>query len=273
MRLYGARSLQRGEISRIHEMVDLLARRASLSRAPRLYYVSTRLMNAFTVGDRENSAIGLTDGLLRALNLRELAGVPGARSQSREEQRHAGHDTGRRREPRRVDVSNSGAFQRGVHVSRWGRVSRGSFLLVYSLTPTVLALLQLALSRTREFDADVGALELTGDAVGLASALGKMERYQQRFLDRILATGRQVPAPSILRSHPNTEERIRRLVELAEVPPSVAPRRRSHCFRWSVHGAGHAHTDRSCAALACERTLVLTERGERPGGRRPPNNR
>ena len=56
---------------------------------------------------------------------------------------------------------------------------------------------------------------------GLASALGKMERYQQRFLDRILATGRQVPAPSILRSHPNTEERISRLVELSEEPLSV----------------------------------------------------
>ena len=78
-----------------------------------------------------------------------------------------------------------------------------------------------ALSRTREFDADLGALELTGDAMGLASALGKMERYQQRFLDRILATGRQVPAPSILRSHPNTEERISRLVELSEEPLSV----------------------------------------------------
>ena len=86
-------------------------------------------------------------------------------------------------------------------------------------------MLQLALSRTREFDADVGALELTGDAVGLASALGKMERYQQRFLDRILATGRQVPAPSILRSHPNTEERIRRLVELADSPPRYADAR------------------------------------------------
>ena len=57
--------------------------------------------------------------------------------------------------------------------------------------------------------------------MGLASALGKMERYQQRFLDRILATGRQVPAPSILRSHPNTEERISRLVELSEEPLSV----------------------------------------------------
>ena len=47
-------------------------------------------------------------------------GRPGARSQSREEQRHAGHDTGRRGEPRRVDVSNAGAFKRRVHVSRWG---------------------------------------------------------------------------------------------------------------------------------------------------------
>jgi Zn-dependent protease with chaperone function len=51
--------------------------------------------------------------------------------------------------------------------------------------PAASTLLQLALSRRREFEADLGAYELTGDARGLASALEKMERYQRRFLDLV----------------------------------------------------------------------------------------
>ncbi len=219
MRLYGAQSVRRGEISQIQEIVHLLARRAGLSRVPRLYYVPTRLMNAFTVGDRENSAIGLTDGLLRALNLRELAGVLA------HEVSHVRNNDMRVMTLADVVSRVASTFQTLALLSVAFMALAGAripWLVLMGLlaTPTVLAMLQLALSRTREFDADVGALELTGDAVGLASALGKMERYQQRFLDRILATGRQVPAPSILRSHPNTEERIRRLVELADSPPS-----------------------------------------------------
>jgi heat shock protein HtpX len=96
-------------------------------------------------------------------------------------------------------------------------------ILVLLAAPTVATMLQLALSRTREFDADLGAFEMTGDAVGLASALEKMERYQRGILDFVLP-GRRVPDPSMLRTHPNTDERIRRLLELGELQPPKRPR-------------------------------------------------
>jgi len=59
-------------------------------------------------------------------------------------------------------------------------------ILLLVFAPTLSALLQLALSRTREFDADLGAAELTGDPEGLASALAKLEAHQRGWLRRIL---------------------------------------------------------------------------------------
>jgi len=87
-------------------------------------------------------------------------------------------------------------------------------LLVLLAAPTLSALVQLALSRNREYEADLSAAELTGDPAGLAAALDKLERYQGRFWEQILMPGRRLPEPSLLRSHPDTEERIDRLMAL-----------------------------------------------------------
>ena len=91
-------------------------------------------------------------------------------------------------------------------------------LLVLLAGPTLSALAQLALSRNREYEADRTAAELSGDPAGLASALEKLERYQGRFWEQVMLPGRRLPDPSLLRTHPPTEERIARLLEL--VPPS-----------------------------------------------------
>ena len=80
--------------------------------------------------------------------------------------------------------------------------------------PSISALLQLALSRTREFDADVDAASLTGNPRGLARALAKMEHLQRGWLQRIPLPGHRLPEPSLFRTHPHTDERIRRLLEL-----------------------------------------------------------
>ena len=82
-------------------------------------------------------------------------------------------------------------------------------------SPTIMALFQLALSRTREYDADPGAVELTGDAEGLALALLKLERKVGRFWEEMFLPGRQFSEPSLLRTHPPTENRFRRLRELS----------------------------------------------------------
>jgi len=93
-------------------------------------------------------------------------------------------------------------------------------LVLLYLAPTAGSLIQLALSRTREYDADLEAASLTGDASALISALQKLDRYHGRFWEdlRMPVPGRRMPQPSLLRSHPKTEDRIARLQALADRP-------------------------------------------------------
>ena len=111
-------------------------------------------------------------------------------------------------------------------------------------------LLQLALSRTREFDADIDAAGITGDPRGLAAALAKLERFQGGLMERLLLPGRRVPDPSLLRTHPTTEERINRLLSLEQrsdrideegwpmvIPDRFIPHRRAPS--WHITGLWH----------------------------------
>jgi heat shock protein HtpX len=90
----------------------------------------------------------------------------------------------------------------------------GLLILLLLVAPQLTVLLQLALSRAREFDADLDAVGLTGDPDGLISALAKLERHQRGFWEQILMPGQRLPEPSLLRSHSPTEERIARLQAL-----------------------------------------------------------
>jgi len=83
-------------------------------------------------------------------------------------------------------------------------------ILVMIFAPTLSAMLQLALSRTREYDADLAAVELTGDPRGLASALNTLEQLQGGWMERMF----MARVPKWLRTHPHTDERIRRLLAL-----------------------------------------------------------
>jgi heat shock protein HtpX len=77
------------------------------------------------------------------------------------------------------------------------------------------SLLQLALSRAREYNADLGAVEIMGDPEALASALAKMEEYQKRSVRRMFwPMNPKFPEASWLRTHPPTPERIRRLLDI-----------------------------------------------------------
>jgi heat shock protein HtpX len=99
-------------------------------------------------------------------------------------------------------------------------IGAGSLLF---FAPTIVVLLQLAVSRTREFNADQGAAELTHDPMGLASALQKLERVSggnRGILDRILKPGQKRAQPAMLRTHPPTDERIEKLAELVEHQPA-----------------------------------------------------
>ncbi len=229
LRLFGARTLPIDGLEAVHQVVAALASRAGLPKAPRLYYVSSPLLNAFTVGRLADAAVVVTSGLLQRLTLRELAAVLA------HEVSHVRNDDMwvmgladiMSRLTRALLLVGILLLLSNLPLAMTGQ-SGVSWLLVFLLmaAPWIGTLLQLALSRTREYDADLQAAALTGDPEGLALALGKLERLQGRFWEDILLPGRRAPDPSVLRTHPPIEERVRRLLELrpdhAPVPPLFA---------------------------------------------------
>ncbi len=88
-------------------------------------------------------------------------------------------------------------------------------VLVLVLAPWAVGALSLALSRSRELDADLGAVNLTGDPTSLASGLTKIEAYSRGPWWMAMF---QMDIPDSLRTHPRTEERVARLMEMAETP-------------------------------------------------------
>jgi heat shock protein HtpX len=217
LRLYRARELTPRELPEVFAVLDRLAARAGLRERPKLYYIPSRMLNAFAVGARDDAVIALTDGMLRSLTLRELAGV-------------LGHEISH--------VRNNDLWLMGL-ADLVGRLTRlmsmmGLVLLVLVIplwlggatalpwpvipllvfAPQLTTLLQLALSRAREYEADRDAAGLTGDPGGLASALLKLERFQRGVWEQILMPGYRMPEPSLLRTHPPTEQRVARLREL-----------------------------------------------------------
>ncbi len=219
LRMYRARPLLPEDAPELYRMLEELVRRAGLPETPRLYHVPTPVMNAFTVGSRYNAAIAVTDGLLRNLTRRELAGVLAheiGHLVNNDLQVMAVADTvGRLTESlcfagQVLIVLNLPILVSGGTTIPWSGIA----LLLFA--PTVSSLLQLAVSRVREFDADLEAARLTADPEGLISALKKMEEYEQDLLRKLFLPGWNNPAPSILRTHPPTEERIRRLREVEQ---------------------------------------------------------
>jgi heat shock protein HtpX len=222
LRLAGASELSPQQAPGLYRLLGTLAERAGLARAPRLYYMPTRVLNAFAVGSRDDAAITVTDGLLRRLEGRELAGVL-----AHELAHLRANDVwvmtlaelaGR--------ITGTLSFFGLALLFIWAPLSlffgEGVPLLpilVMIFAPTLSAMLQLALSRTREYDADIAAVELTGDPRGLASALNTLEKLQGGWMERMFLAR----VPHWMRSHPQTDARIRRLLALeAEQPVEVA---------------------------------------------------
>ncbi|EWY36686.1 hypothetical protein N825_26045 [Skermanella stibiiresistens SB22] len=227
--MYGAVPLHPWDLPKVSAMLAELAERAGLPKVPQLYWIPSPTLNAFAMGTRGDAVVALTDGMIRTLDIRELAGV-------------LGHEI--------THIANGDLWLMGLAdtVSRLTRMMSlfGQILLLFNLplllagavtipwglilllvlAPTIGALLQLALSRTREYDADLGGATLTGDPMALASALRKLEHHGRGLWESLLMPGRRNPSPSLLRTHPPTEERIRRLASLRDHvgarPPAAA---------------------------------------------------
>jgi len=223
-RLYRARPLRIEEAPGLYQIVRALADRAELSAPPALFYIPSPVVQAVTVGRGEEPAIGITDGLLRLLSRRELAGV-------------LAHEISHIRHRDLWLMQLAGAAGRLTHLfSTLGLVLIFLYmplalmsevaiplplLLLLVFAPTVSAMLQLALARTREFAADAGAVELTGDTRGLISALDKLERIQGGLWEGFSRRPRG-PLARLLRTHPEASERIARLEALEPARPGPA---------------------------------------------------
>jgi len=219
LRMYRAKRLSPEQLPEVFQVIEHLARRAGLEQTPALYYVPSAMMNAFAVGKRDDAVIGVTDGLLRALNLRELTGVI-AHEMSHIRNNDVwlmGMADLASRLTRLMSLVGAGLLL--LSLPMWlqgGGFVSFALILLLMFSPQLTTLLQLALSRAREFDADLDAAGLTGDPAGLSSALAKLERQQRSHWEQILMPGRKLPEASLLRSHPPTKDRLARLASLYE---------------------------------------------------------
>jgi heat shock protein HtpX len=219
LRMYRTRQIMPYEAPNLYAMLRVIAQRAELPTVPKLFYLPSDVMNAFAVGMPDNSVIALSDGLLRRLSQREIAGVLA------HEVSHIAHEdirimgfadlVGRITDylsliGQVLLLINLFLLLFGTSIISW------TAILILIFAPIITDLLQLALSRNREYDADLSAAELLGDPQPLISALLKMERYQGHLMEQIFLPGHRSPEPSLLRTHPPTKERVERLLELKE---------------------------------------------------------
>ena len=222
MRLYRATPVPPDE-SQLSSLVDVLAYRAELPRRPDLYVIPSMTLNAFAAGSRDHSAIAVTEGLLRRLSLAETAGV-------------LAHEMAHIRNNDLLVMGLADVITRVLQLMSYGALALALYnglafftgedmiswwaVLFLYLAPALSSLLQLGLSRAREFQADADAAALTGDPQALATALRRLETSTGHFWEDLMfpVPARRVPHPSLLRSHPETEDRIQHLLALESAP-------------------------------------------------------
>lgn len=227
--LNGAQPLEPGELPWLRDSVASLASRAGLPM-PRLYVIPTSAPNAFATGrNPSHAAVAVTEGILQILDRRELVGVL-AHELSHVKNRDTLISTiaatlaGIITQIARLAFWFGGAFLGGRNRDEEDRGSALVNLGMLIVAPIAAMLLQLAISRSREYGADASGAALAGDPDALANALEKLERgaeiqpYQRApataplFIVNPLTGGGIL---SLFSTHPSTEERVRRLRAMA----------------------------------------------------------
>ena len=224
LRLYRAQEVDERTAPQLYGTVKELAEGAGLPM-PRVYLIDEAQPNAFATGrNPEHAAVAATTGILQLLAPRELRAVLG------HELTHVKH---RDILTSTVTASIAGAISTLAQFSLFfgGRDNDNRnpivALLVLILAPIAAMLIQLAISRAREYEADRGGAEISGDPRALADALAKIDRYAKGLP---LETAETHPATAqmmiinplsggglsgMFSTHPPTEERIRRLLAMA----------------------------------------------------------
>lgn len=224
LKTQGARHLDPQVYPELYRIVDKISERAGLIPSPELYWTPSKVMNAFVIGTEENAAIVLSDSLLRNLDLREFAGIIG------HEIAHIHNKDLRVMSLANVTLNISSYLAAAGQIMLLLSLPAIFFtgaqvavlpLLLLLFSPTVCALLQLALSRTREFEADKTGVQLAGDVHGLISALQKLEKYHDGLLNRFMIAPWRLRRSSLLQTHPPTKDRIHRLLSMIDSRDSL----------------------------------------------------
>ena len=227
LKMYKAQEVDESSAPQFYRMVRELAQRAQLPM-PKVYLIEEDAPNAFATGrNPEHAAVAATTGILRVLSESELRGVMA------HELAHVRH---RDILISTVSATMAGAISMLANFAMFfgGRDSEGRShnpivgLLVMFLAPIAASLIQMAISRAREFEADRGGAEISGDPRALASALQKIHQYangtiplqaaerhpetaQMMIMNPLSAGGLR----GLFSTHPSTEERVQRLLAMA----------------------------------------------------------
>lgn len=222
--MYGAREVTEAEAPEFYGLVRQLAERAGLPM-PRVCIIPSDTPNAFATGrNPEHAAVAATTGILRVLSREELAGVMA------HELSHVKH--------RDILISSIAATVAGAvtylaHMAQWAAMFGGGrdrdnggggalgLLVMAIVAPLAALLIQMAISRSREYEADRGGAEISGNPLYLANALRKLEAANRRLPmeEATPATAHMfIVSPltgggiaALFSTHPPMEERVRRL--------------------------------------------------------------
>ncbi|MGH9580162.1 MAG: zinc metalloprotease HtpX, partial [Terriglobales bacterium] len=182
--MYRAKPVTREELPRVYDVVERMTQRAGLPM-PKIFVIPTDSPNAFATGrNPEHSSVAVTAGILKLLTDEELEGVLA---------HELGHVKNRDILISSIAATLAGAITMLASIGRWGLIFGGyggrddrnggglGALLMLFLAPFAAMLIQLAVSRSREYGADATGAELTGNPYGLARALEKLEAYSKRL--------------------------------------------------------------------------------------------
>ncbi len=228
LRMYNARELTRSEAPELFQMTEDLARRGGIP-IPKLYLIPGDQPNAFATGrDPAHAAVAVTEGIMRLLPRAELRGVIA------HELAHVKH---RDILIGSVAATMAGAISMIANMAQWALIFGGgrhssddegghpiAGLLMIIIAPIAAMLIQMAISRSREFLADEGGATMAGDPISLANALRRLHKGAQEipmqatpatahmFIVNPLTGGGLM---NLFSTHPPMEERIARLEAMA----------------------------------------------------------
>ena len=233
IKMYGGQEVTAQDDPELYGLVQDLTQRAGLPM-PRVYVLPQDTPNAFATGrNAEHAAVAVTQGIRRILNKRELAGVLG---------HELTHVKNRDILVSTIAATLAGAISYLAQMAQWAAIFGGrerdrdeggggilGLLFMMIVAPIAAMLIQMAVSRSREYGADEGGAKVTGDPLALASALRKLEMGAQNIpLEVNNATANATAhmfivnpltgggLASLFSTHPPMEERIERLEEMAK---------------------------------------------------------